>query len=271
MSSPHPRPASTSPRLPAIAMAIAVAIAAAASLAVPLLASCAPAPDAGSGGAAGSGAPSGGTSGGSRGDQPVASGPVQPAGGDLREGAPWYLVWSSQDAAGRELGTTRATVVFDGGRLTGTGPVSTFTADYRATSSGGMTIGPITATQRGSSRADMRAGTPAAALVGLLAAVDGYTVVAGGELYLFDGRVQVLTLTAQPPGSVPTIDPATLALARDVVGMSESAAEQAITAAGLTMRVIARDGTSFPVTEDYRVDRVDVTVEHDVVTAATVG
>jgi len=59
--------------------------------------------------------------------------------------------------------------------------------------------------------------------------------------------------------------------APDVVGMTESEATVVIERAGFTVRVVARDGETFMVTEDFRADRVNVVVVEGVVTDAYMG
>ena len=76
----------------------------------------------------------------------------------------------------------------------------------------------------------------------------------------------------------PAVDPAVepdMAVAQDVadtvLGMSEAEATKTAEAKGLTVRVGSRDGEDFPLTMDYRTDRVTLTVIADKVTAATPG
>ncbi|MDP4648636.1 MAG: hypothetical protein NWS73_02175, partial [Ilumatobacteraceae bacterium] len=76
----------------------------------------------------------------------------------------------------------------------------------------------------------------------------------------------------------PAVDPAVepdMAVAQDVadtvLGMSEAEATKTAEAKGLTVRVGSRDGEDFPLTMDYRTDRVTLTVVADKVTAATPG
>jgi len=60
-------------------------------------------------------------------------------------------------------------------------------------------------------------------------------------------------------------------VADTLVGTSAQEAEKAVAAAGLTWRVIAEDGTFNAVTADYDPKRVNVELEDDKVTKATVG
>jgi hypothetical protein len=61
------------------------------------------------------------------------------------------------------------------------------------------------------------------------------------------------------------------AVARDVVGRSEEEAVLAIEQAGLVARTVMRDGEAFVVTDDWRTDRINLTVEREVVVQADVG
>jgi hypothetical protein len=68
------------------------------------------------------------------------------------------------------------------------------------------------------------------------------------------------------------LDPtAAEAVAAEIVGSSEQDAVATIEAAGLVARVIARDGEDFAVTDDYRVDRINLRIEDGVVTEAGVS
>jgi hypothetical protein len=63
----------------------------------------------------------------------------------------------------------------------------------------------------------------------------------------------------------------TEAFAETVVGMTADEAQAATEAAGYTYRVVEIDGEPQAVTLDYRIDRVNVALEDDVVTSASVG
>jgi hypothetical protein len=82
---------------------------------------------------------------------------------------------------------------------------------------------------------------------------------------------------AEAPGSEAQVEDPTAAMeqteqfAETVVGMSDSEAQAATEAAGYAYRVVMVDGEPLAVTMDYRPDRVNVALEDDVVTAATVG
>jgi hypothetical protein len=65
-----------------------------------------------------------------------------------------------------------------------------------------------------------------------------------------------------------TVDEAS---ANQLVGLSEDEATKVATEKGWAVRTVARDGESFPITMDYRTDRVNLTVEAGLVTAVTVG
>lgn len=70
------------------------------------------------------------------------------------------------------------------------------------------------------------------------------------------------------PGSDVTISDAAAA---ELVGLSESGAIEAAKANGWESRVVSRDGVDLAVTMDYRMDRVNLTIVDDVVTASKVG
>ena len=132
--------------------------------------------------------------------------------------------------------------------------------------------------------------------------VPGYTFVAAEDEYGYAGRYTVSALPdeymqvtdavdAVPATDVPVADTAVAApsvehsvepavdpdmsvaqeVADTIVGMSEAEATKAAEAKGLTVRVGSRDGEDFPLTMDYRIDRVTLTVVADKVTAATPG
>lgn len=55
------------------------------------------------------------------------------------------------------------------------------------------------------------------------------------------------------------------------IGLSELEAIKLIESEGFTARVIARDGESLPATKDYRLDRVNISIENGVVVSAELG
>jgi hypothetical protein len=127
--------------------------------------------------------------------------------------------------------------------------------------------------------------------------VPGYTFIAAEDEFGYVGRYTVSALpdeymqvtdavdavpatdvpvpdTAVEPAVDPAVEPdMTVAqeVADSVVGMSEAEATKTAEAKGLTVRVGSRDGEDFPLTMDYRTDRVTLTVKDDKVTAATPG
>ena len=58
---------------------------------------------------------------------------------------------------------------------------------------------------------------------------------------------------------------------REIIGLAESAALEQLWSWDLSGRVVARDGEYFAVTNDYRYDRVNITVVDGLVTTASVG
>lgn len=160
------------------------------------------------------------------------------------------------------------TLTFDEDTVTGQGPVNSYTAEYTATGDGSLDLGRF-ATSLEAGPADLeRAETD---LLFLLNAVDGYTTVDAGELYLFEGDLNVLVYAATPPSDEPTISDATQAKALEIIGMAEADARTAVEGAGMTFRVVSRDGEDLVVTEDYSVTRINATIVDDEVTATTIG
>jgi len=124
--------------------------------------------------------------------------------------------------------------------------------------------------------------------------VPGYTFITAEDEYGYAGRYTVsalpdeymqvadavneVPLSIAPETAAPAVDPAVdpdMSVAQDVadtvLGMSEAEATKTAEAKGLTVRVGSRDGEDFPLTMDYRTDRVTLTVKADKVTAVTVG
>jgi heat shock protein HslJ len=199
------------------------------------------------------------------GDSPTSSDMVRPVGGDLRIGEPWYLVGGMLDAPT----TTEVMLTFDESTVGGQGPVNSYSADYTATSTGGLTFGVFASTLMAGPDADMAA---EAEILATLEKVDGYTTVEAGVLYLFDGEMNVLTYSASPVTDDPmTPSDEALAMTTEVIGMTEAAAQAAVEGAGLTFRVVSRDGESLAVTDDYSVSRMNVAIVDDEVTEATIG
>ena len=91
-----------------------------------------------------------------------------------------------------------------------------------------------------------------------------------------DGELRCLAIGVCPPGdgSPPepddpgTIDPA---VPPNVIGLRTRQAIERLVEAGFGARVVERDGTSLPVTMDFRDDRVNLSVVDDVVVSARVG
>ena len=64
-----------------------------------------------------------------------------------------------------------------------------------------------------------------------------------------------------------------LALAEEVIGLTEEKAIELIeNKSGMIMyRIVKRDGENFPVTMDYRLDRINLEITEGIVTYAYVG
>jgi len=120
--------------------------------------------------------------------------------------------------------------------------------------------------------------------------VPGYSFIAAEDEYGYTPRHTVSALpdeyvqqaepiAVEPAVIEPAIDPAvdpSDAMIADVdaaalVGSSEAEALELAKTNGWEARVVSRDGEDFPITMDYRGDRVNLTIVDDVVTASTVG
>lgn len=187
---------------------------------------------------------------------------VQPVGGDLRRGEPWYFVGGMLDAAGTPAAPV--TLTFKRARALGQDTANTYSAPYTAGESGELDFGEWEATMVGSSQVEKQ-------IQAYLRDVDGYTTVQQGELYLFDGDLNVLVYAAEPPSEEPTIDDQTQAVALEIIGMREAKAQDTVQAAGLKFRVVSRDGTALMVTEDYSVTRINATIVGGEVTETSIG
>lgn len=223
-----------------------------------LLAACARTPDSNAGGAD----PASGAAGG---DSAVSSDMVKPVGGELRIGQPWYLVGGMLE----QPPSPDVTLTFQETTVGGQGPVNSYSAEYTATSSGGLDVGVFASTLMAGPDAEMAA---EAEILAALDTIDGYTTVEAGELYLFDGDMNVLTYSAAPVADDPmTPSGEALAMTTSVLGMAESEAQAAVEGAALTFRVVSRDGTGLAVTDDYSVSRINVAIVEGKVTEATIG
>ncbi|NDB05284.1 MAG: hypothetical protein EBX95_05950, partial [Acidimicrobiia bacterium] len=119
--------------------------------------------------------------------------------------------------------------------------------------------------------------------------VPGYAFIAAEDEYGYTPRY---TVSAMPDEYVQQADPIDVAIepavdepvpsdpnateisvaeAERLVGLSESAALDTAKVNGWEARVVSRDGVDLAVTMDYRMDRVNLTIVDDKVTASTVG
>lgn len=99
-----------------------------------------------------------------------------------------------------------------------------------------------------------------------------YTVSALPDEYV----QQADPVAIEPAVAEPAVDPGSEvsisdAAAAELVGLTESGAIETAKANGWESRVVSRDGVDLAVTMDYRMDRVNLTVVDDVVTASKVG
>jgi hypothetical protein len=106
---------------------------------------------------------------------------------------------------------------------------------------------------------------------GLEALAEGKTSVTAinGNGEKFDFVVNIKSKDSQLWGP----DSMTLALAEEVIGLTEQEAIELIeNKSGLIIyRVVKRDGENFPVTMDYRLDRINLEITQGTVTYAYVG
>jgi hypothetical protein len=78
------------------------------------------------------------------------------------------------------------------------------------------------------------------------------------------------------PATCPTVTPSnpvviTNAQAATLIGMKKAAAIDCVNSLAATHRIAQEDGESFALTKDYRMDRVDLTINKGIVTKTTVG
>ncbi|NDE59473.1 MAG: hypothetical protein EB010_08635 [Acidimicrobiia bacterium] len=119
--------------------------------------------------------------------------------------------------------------------------------------------------------------------------VPGYAFIAAEDVYGYTPRY---TVSAMPDEYVQQADPIDVSIepaidepvpsdpvatevsaaeAERLIGLSESAALDTAKVNGWEARVVSRDGVDLAVTMDYRMDRVNLTIVDDKVTASTVG
>ncbi|MFZ9564044.1 MAG: hypothetical protein ACO3AT_02545 [Ilumatobacteraceae bacterium] len=101
-----------------------------------------------------------------------------------------------------------------------------------------------------------------------------YTVSAMPDEYVQQADpidVSIEPAIDEPVPSDPVVTEVSAAEAEGLIGLSESVALDTAKANGWEVRVVSRDGEDFAVTEDYRMDRVNLTIVDDMVTASTVG
>lgn len=77
------------------------------------------------------------------------------------------------------------------------------------------------------------------------------------------------------PTSIPAVEEEAVAAVNDygqqLIGFDETAALTCVEDAGLMWRVVARDGESFPITMDYRIERLNAVITDSIVTEVSVG
>ena len=179
------------------------------------------------------------------------SGPL-PA--ELLPGDEWVLFSSAAVPGAPQFGVT---MQFDEGKVAGKAPVNRYFGTA-AVGEGSLTFGPLATTQM--------AGPPEAmtAETGYMKALAGVTQwqVAGEVLSLSDAQGTLLQFGA--PDS-------TGAFAATLLGKPRGQAKAAAQQAGYEWRVVSVDGESLAVTDDYRPQRIDASIQDGVVTAVSVG
>ena len=106
----------------------------------------------------------------------------------------------------------------------------------------------------------------------------GLTALAAGTTKVTaiapDGTKYEFTVLIKEKG-IPLWGPEALAaeLAASVIGKTEQEAIEMINNKGgqITYRIVKRDSESFPVTMDYRMDRINLEIEKGIITSASVG
>lgn len=111
----------------------------------------------------------------------------------------------------------------------------------------------------------------AAGTVGAVACLILFTACASDEVAPAPPPTSSASPTPPPSPQSPPTQKQAQRVAREVVGMTEAEAVAAARAQGLTTRVVKRDGQEFPVTMDYRTDRINLVITDGDVTRATVG
>jgi hypothetical protein len=103
----------------------------------------------------------------------------------------------------------------------------------------------------------------------ILTVADEYLVAPAD---IVDGAVPEPAPEPLPEPAPDGLDPGEAqTVAEGLVGSTEEEAVATVEAAGFVARVIARDGEDLAVTDDYRVDRINLRIEGGVVTGAGVG
>lgn len=181
---------------------------------------------------------------------------------DALSGTAWKLSGSSADSL--DLASFPVTADFSEGKLSGKGPVNTYTTSYEVEDDA-ITLGAIASTRMAGSDEAMAA---EGAYFALLSTVNRFEID-GDTLELLADEEPVLDYEARDPLTEQLA--ATQEFADELVGSKTAEAQAAAEKAGYTFRVISEDGEGKPATSDLRADRVNATIEDGVVTEATAG
>jgi len=104
-----------------------------------------------------------------------------------------------------------------------------------------------------------------------------YTCIKSGSRLIWNKGVSIKVSTTAKPAVCLQANAAdkssgiTQARADTLVGMKEAEAEGCATQLDWGYRVVSRDGEDFPVTFDYRLDRVSVTIKNGLISRVDVG
>ena len=109
----------------------------------------------------------------------------------------------------------------------------------------------------------------------ILKRIDGRFVKARADITVSTGSKEIRGEVYEP-ATCPTVTPSnpvviTNAQAATLIGMKKAAAIDCVNSFSATHRIAQEDGQSFALTKDYRMDRVDLTINKGIVTKATVG
>ncbi len=176
-----------------------------------------------------------------------------PVPAELLPGDDWVLFTSQLVPDAPQFNVT---LRFDDGKVSGKAPVNRYFGTA-AVGDGSVTFGPLATTQM--------AGSPEA----MTAETQYLEALAGVTAWQLSGEVLTLSTT---DGLLQYGAPDSAgAFAVTLLGKPRGAAKAAAIDAGYEWRVVSIDGESLVVTQDYRPQRINASIEDGIVTAVTVG